>query len=286
MHTTFIHLSDTHILPPGEQHLGADPTANLRAVLGCIEAMQVEPAFVLISGDLTNGGEPEAYEQLTALTAEITERLGAPVLLNLGNHDKRIPFRQVVLGERAATDEAAPYYYSRTFGDLRVFMLDSKIPGEIHGLLGEAQLAWLADQLQNPAPSDNLGGNAGGDLIVVHHPVTPRGIPRHNDYLLADRQALHDLLVNKPILGILVGHSHASTATTFAGTMMVTAPGISMLADPSIRAGGRFLAGAGFNLCTVREGRLIVNPVILPGDQRELYRYFPKDLDAHKANNP
>jgi hypothetical protein len=27
-------------------------------------------------------------------------------------------------------------------------------------------------------------------------------------------------------------------------------------------------------ICTGREGRLIVNPVILPGQQRELYRHY------------
>jgi len=286
-HTTFIQLSDTHILPTPDALLhGTNPTANLRRVLDQIRAMQIEPAFVLVSGDLVNGGEAESYAQFNALRQEIAA-LGAPVLLNLGNHDQRVPFRQVVLGEADASDEEAPYYYCQTIGTVRIFMLDSKIPGEIHGALGERQLNWLAEQLQTPGPhaqaNAQANGHVGGDLIVVHHPVVPRGVPRHNDYLLQDADQLHDVLAGKPILGILSGHSHVSTTAIFAGTLFATAPATSALLDPSICDGGRFLEGSGFNLCTVRDGRLLVNPIFLPGEQRELFRYYANDLEAHRA---
>lgn len=76
-------------------------------------------------------------------------------------------------------------------------------------------------------------------------------------------------------LAILCGHSHVSTAALFAGTLHIAAPATAYLLDPSMRAGGRGLEGAAFNLCTVREQRLVVNPVFLPSLGRELYRHLP-----------
>jgi hypothetical protein len=103
------------------------------------------------------------------------EAFGMPILLGLGNHDQRLPFRQVILGEHR-------------------------------------------------------------------------------------------------ILGILAGHSHVVSAAPFAGTLAITAPAAGFFFDPGTTDGLRLLDGAGFNLCTVREGTLIVNPIILPGMQEERHK--------------
>ena len=63
-------------------------------------------------------------------------------------------------------------------------------------------------------------------------------------------------------------------------------PATAYQLDPSIREGGRGLEGAGFNLCTIRDGRLMVNPVMLPTSQRELYRHTKtfRSMDAAEAD--
>jgi 3',5'-cyclic AMP phosphodiesterase CpdA len=266
---TFVHLSDTHIGPRETRPYGTDTAANLRAVADRVREMALEPAFFVFSGDLSDHGQPESYTHFGEIVAESFAPFGAPVLLGLGNHDTRIPFRQVILGQTAADDETAPYFYSQPIGDLRVLMLDSKIPDEVHGLLGEQQLAWLAAELATPAP--------GGDLVVLHHPCVPRGVPRADDYLLLDAADLADVLTRTAsahVLALLCGHSHVSTTAVFAGHLHVAAAATAYLLDPSIRDGGRAVEGAGFNICTVRDARVIVNPVTLPGGQRELYRHF------------
>jgi 3',5'-cyclic AMP phosphodiesterase CpdA len=265
-HVTILHMSDPHILPNAEERLhGADTAGNLRRAAAHIRAMQITPDAVIISGDLTRSGEAEGYVHLRQLIAEELEPFGAPVLLNLGNHDLRVPFRQVILGQAAAEDEDEPYFYSRMIGPVRVIMLDSKIPESHHGALGDTQLAWLERELSEPAPA--------GNLIVIHHPVVRRGQPRAEDYVLRDADLLRQVINGRAVLGVLGGHTHVSTVAHFGDTVTATAPGIAFLLDPSIAHGGRILDGAGFNLCTVREGRLLVNPVILPGEQRELLRY-------------
>lgn len=253
---SFIQLTDLHFPPrPEDRPYGSDPVGNLRRVLARVRELAVRPACILISGDLTDDALPESYRHVKSAVAEVRELFGVPVLLGLGNHDRRIPFRQVILGEATAQDEGERYYYSTRLGDLRILMLDSLIPGELYGELGPEQLDWLAEQLREPAP--------GGDLVVLHHPVLPRGLPRAADNILSDADALREVLQSHPILGVLAGHSHVSSAAPFAGTLAITAPAVGSLFDPGTIDGIRMLDGAGFNLCTVRDGTLIVNPVIV-----------------------
>jgi Icc protein len=274
----FFHLTDTHLTSgPGDLLFGeVDPADSFRAVAAEMRRMALAPAFVVISGDLANHGTPDAYRRLQTLLAEEIGPLDAPVLLNLGNHDSRTAFREVLLGERGVPEEA-PYYYSRWFGQLRVLVLDSKVPGETYGLLGDEQLDWLGRELAQPAPE--------GEIVVVHHPVVHRGIKRHGEegLILRDRAELARLVEGRNVLGILTGHTHVVTAASFGGTTAFTGTATAFIGDPSTRDGGRMLNGAGFNLCTVRDGTLIVNSVLLPSDQRELYVYRTSDLERAAA---
>jgi 3',5'-cyclic AMP phosphodiesterase CpdA len=273
--TTFVHLSDTHIGPRDAQPYGTDTAANLRSTAKRIEEMALEPAFFVFSGDLSDKGLPESYEHFAQIIDEAFRPFGVPILLGIGNHDNRVAFRHVVLKQADANDEEEPYYFSQQIGDMRVLMLDSRIPSRVHGLLGERQRAWLREQLSSPAP--------GGDLVVVHHPCVPRGVPRPDDYLLEDAPALAEILdgpAGESVLAILCGHSHVSTTAVFAGHLHVAAAATAYLLDPTIRDGGRAVEGIGFNLCTVRDGRLVVNPVVMPGSQRELYRHYTTPVSS------
>src|SRR5215831_18059882 len=104
---TFVHLSDTHIGPKGRLQYDTDTAANLRQVASRVRDMALDPACFIISGDLSDHGEPASYQYLRELFDEVLVPFGVPVLLNLGNHDQRVPFRRVFLGEIGASDEAA-----------------------------------------------------------------------------------------------------------------------------------------------------------------------------------
>ena len=88
--TRFIHLTDLHISHPdaGDPSDKTGAVATLNRVVGLINAMERQPDFVIVSGDLTNTGHPRSY----ALLHEMLKPLQAPVVLALGNHDKRAEF--------------------------------------------------------------------------------------------------------------------------------------------------------------------------------------------------
>src|SRR5262249_19241090 len=109
---TVVHLSDTHIAPPGEIAYDTDTAENLRSVARRVREMALDPACFIVSGDLSNHGEPESYQHLARIVDEEFRPFGVPVLLGLGNHDSRLPFRRIVLGQTEATDERKPYYSS------------------------------------------------------------------------------------------------------------------------------------------------------------------------------
>lgn len=249
--TVFVHLSDPHILAGAGRLHGIDPAEQLRRTLDHLLGLPIAPVFCLITGDLTQDGAAESYRQLRALLAPLADR-GIPLLVGLGNHDCRVHFRQGFLEQKTADD--GQYYHVAEIGDLRVIVLDSLIPGEDAGELGDTQLAWLAERLARPTSCRTV--------IALHHPVALGGMPPLEKDTLRDATALAAIVREHEILGILAGHCHNPSATTFAGMLAVTAPAIVFQAIPGIE---QFATrpGNGFNLCTVRDGQLLVTTVIL-----------------------
>lgn len=256
-----VQLSDLHIVEAGTTIHGIDTAENLRQVGAALAAMDLQPAAVILTGDLTNDGEPASYRHLRDLVRDVLEPMGAPIHPVLGNHDARGPFHEC-FREVAATTES--FYYRADLPGLRLLMCDSHHPGHYTGLLGDEQLAWIDRELdgvdeQRPA------------VLALHHPSVPRGVPRPDDFLLADRAELEDVLRGRAVAAVLCGHSHVATASTFGGALHAAAPATAFLLDPSRRGSNRAYAGAGLAICTVRDGRAIVNPYVLPMDGPELH---------------
>ncbi len=249
--TTFVQLSDIHLLPGDEELLGFRPEGNLRRVVARVLSLPVAPHFCLITGDLAQDGQVASYAHLRQELAPLVAR-GIPILAGMGNHDHRAAFRQGFLGEAAANDTR--YHYTQEIDGLRLIVLDSLIPGEDEGSLGAAQLTWLADQLATPAPS--------GTIIALHHSPAPTGLGALGRLQLHDAEAFREVVAGRELLGILAGHCHTASATHFAGTLASTAPAVVFQLAPATTE-MTFAAGSGFNLCIVRDGQLLVNSVMV-----------------------
>jgi 3',5'-cyclic-AMP phosphodiesterase len=256
--TTFLHLTDLHLAPPGQLVVGIDPIRQMRGVLARIKQLDVSPTFIVVSGDLTENGSAESYHVVKGALKELEgENTDTLVLLGLGNHDDRTTFRRVVLGEEISKD-LEPYCYSRMIDGLRVIMLDSLIPGHPSGLLGATQLTWLQDELQAPAPR--------GNLIVLHHPCRLAGPAHHYPaFILRDVAALEAIVARHRdrVVGILTGHTHQANSAPFGGTLHATAPAVLRQLDYFAGEQYTTVPGGGFNLCQLDDNGLIVHPVLL-----------------------
>jgi 3',5'-cyclic-AMP phosphodiesterase len=256
---TFLQLSDLHLGPSGRLISGVDPIRQLRSVLARIERLEVAPAFIVVSGDLTDNGSAESYQVVNEVLTKLGDGV-IPVLLALGNHDDRTTFRRVVLGEERENDPG-PYYHSQLIDGLRVIVLDSTIPGEAGGALGAVQLTWLEGELQTPA--------ARGNLIVLHHPCRLAGPTHHYPAFIVREAAALEAIVERHrdrVLGVLAGHSHQANSAPFGGTLHATAPALLCQLDFFAGEEYRPVPGAGFNLCQIDDGGLIVCPVLIEGE--------------------
>lgn len=259
---TFIHLTDLHLTATVDRHVnGQYPVHKLRQILERIRTMEIKPAFLLITGDLVNEGQPTEYQMLNAMLSEL-QSFGVPVLLGMGNHDARNPFRQVVLGEQVG-DEQQPYYYSIEIDGVNVIVLDSQIPNEVPGRLDGAQLDWLANELAKPVRV--------GHLIALHHPPVSSTVALLDTMVLTNPADLAAVVANHDnVLGILSGHIHYNHVTRFQNTFSFTTPAVLYTIDPGVQKNFRALDGSGFAIGTVRNGQLFMNTVMMPGGETEL----------------
>lgn len=203
------HLSDPH-LRTGP--LAANPVAGLHAALGRILGLPTRPDAVVVTGDLTDQGEPEGYDQLADLLREVP----IPVYLATGNHDDREAFLATFAGTRHLAGQDCAFYAVDLPG-ARLLILDSLLPGSGAGRLGEAQLTWLHNQLgQDPDTPV---------LLALHHPPVAVGIPFLDRMHLLDADALAEVVSAHPrVVRVLCGHVHRTLTAPFA-TTLVTAAG-------------------------------------------------------------
>lgn len=255
-----------HLRPATAPYNGLDTATRLQGVIDAVNALETPPAFVLVSGDLTDLVEPIAsYRMLKQMLAT----LKVPVIYALGNHDERAAFREV-FADDLATFLALPgqgdaaCHGVATIGDVRVLVLDTLIPGITRGEVSAEQLAWLGRMLDQAW--------SGRTLLMLHHaplPILPQRFVRHQ---LTNPDALAAVIAPRAhvICGILHGHIHFASFGVLAGVPVCSAPGIAMGIAPDAQQGLKLTDAIGFNIGTLHDRLLVINPVITQAATREL----------------
>ena len=202
------HVSDTHLLGGSKLLYGSvESDAHLQATMDQLERSDIRPQAIVFTGDLADLGEPEAYERLKAIVEPAAERMGATIIWVMGNHDERPHYSSLLFGEQP-TDAPQDRVYD--IDGLRVIAFDTTVPGYHHGEMTDAQLEWLAAELATPAPH--------GTLLALHHPPVPTPLLWAMEMLeLHGQDRLAAVIEGTDVRGILGGHLHYSTHSTFAG---------------------------------------------------------------------
>ena len=256
------HISDTHFLSQSARLFGAvDTDANLTQALEQLERSSIHPQAIVFTGDLADLGEPDAYTRLRAIVEPVAERLGAQVIWVMGNHDERAPYSELLFdGEPIETPQDRVY----DLNGLRLISFDSTVPGYHHGELTDGQLQWLADELSTPAPH--------GTILAMHHPPIPTPLLWAMEMLeLRGQERLAKVIAGSDVRGILAGHLHYSTHSTFAGVPVSVAAATCYTLD--LTAQDRLLsgvdAGQSINIVHVYDDQL-VHSIVPVGDTTEI----------------
>ncbi len=178
-----IQITDTHLMPSGIIVNGVDPERQLRAAIADIVEKHSDADLGVMTGDLCNFGDPEAY----ALLKDILAPVPFEMRLLLGNHDDRANFRNAFPDHPVDENGFVQSHLDTPFG--RLLFLDSHAAGVIGGHYGEDRMAWL----------DSALAGAGGEPVTVfiHHPPMDCGIAHfarigmHDEGRLMQRLAAH-----------------------------------------------------------------------------------------------
>lgn len=172
------HLTDTHITSGGKFQ------KNLSNILSEISTASPKPAFVIVTGDQTEMGFTEEYEEFTSLTCS----LAIPVYNVMGNHEAKWSNWGKTGASRFWKQDP---YYSFSHNGVHFVGLDSSMWLEHHGLLGGKQLSWLKDDLKQTGTTQ--------PVVLFFH---------HGPGFLGDENELIDAIRPYNVCLILVGHGH------------------------------------------------------------------------------
>ncbi len=209
-----IHLTDTHFVAPGLKLYGLDPRARLDAAISDINRNHADAALVVVTGDLTHWGEPEAYRNF----ADSMSPLKVPAVTLVGNHDRRAECLEAL--RSAPRDPIGFVQGLRDTPAGRLLFLDTLDEASHAGQMCEARFAWFKTALAE-TPSDQP------IFVFMHHPPFPVGVHAMDEIALAERARFREVVA--PYVGhirhLFFGHVHRPIAGSWAGIPFSTLRG-------------------------------------------------------------
>ncbi|MFD5225176.1 phosphodiesterase [Microbacterium sp. NPDC058342] len=264
---TIIHLSDPHFLADGARHAGgSDSQRNLEHTLHAVRRVDPRPSAIVVTGDLTDLGEPDAYRRLRADLEPVGAELDCPIIWVAGNHDERPALRAGLFDAPPTHDPVTGVW---DLDGLRVIALDTSVPGWHHGDIDDEQRGWLAGVLREPAPH--------GTLLAMHHPPLPAHVPLFDILELRHQDELAEVIRGTDVRGILAGHLHYSSSGTFAGIPVSVASSTCYtmnLGRPAAEVNGMDAAQS-FQLVHVRPAT--ITHTVVPVAEAPTGDYFSED---------
>jgi 3',5'-cyclic AMP phosphodiesterase CpdA len=210
-----IHITDPHLVRPGEQLYGLDPCKRLTACIADINLNHGDADLCVITGDLTHWGDVDAYYGLR----DCLERLEIPLRLVVGNHDKRAEFLSVF--PRTPVDENGFVQSVLDTDGGRCLFLDTIEPGTHAGHYCAQRQDWLRRQLDDAR-------DCAAVYLFMHHPPFILRIPSMDSLAMQDRHALAELLAPyRNIRHLFFGHVHRPVSGSWRGIPFTTLRGTS-----------------------------------------------------------
>jgi 3',5'-cyclic AMP phosphodiesterase CpdA len=243
-----IQITDIHLTARGDTRFGVSQYERLAAVIRQVNERHADAAFCVLTGDLTDKGEPTSYDELRA---EL-QHLKVPYRLIPGNHDRRAALT-AAFPELGRTPGGFVQYAEDTDA-ARLLFLDSLDEGRIEGALSGDRLGWLEAQL----------GEARGKplLVFIHHPPLKTGIKMLDPLGLTNPGAFLAVLKrHESQVHVFLGHVHRSIHGAVEGVPFTAQRGISIqfaleLDEESYAA---YVAPPTFGVILVEDNQIVVH---------------------------
>jgi len=211
-----VQLTDTHLF---KDQRGTQKDVNtyesLRAVVDDVAARHGDFDALLLTGDLSQDETAESYVLLERVLAPLR---GRPIYAIPGNHDD--------LGHMQSQLAGGEFHLlsDLRLGGWRIAMLNSQVPGRVHGELGRDQIRRLDGSLR-----------AAGEHVIValHHPPVTIDSAWIDASRCYDGDALLEVLASPPVRAVVCGHVHQVFETTRQGISILTTPSTCVQFTPA-----------------------------------------------------
>ena len=200
----FIHLTDPHLVAPGETLHGIDPLQRLRQCLAHIAANHKDAEFCVITGDLADQGQPEAYRALH------DDLVNFPLKthLLLGNHDHRENFLTAFPNKTRDENRFVQSALRVECGDF--LFLDTLDQGQHAGVYCKVRQTWLSRNLAIAKNRDVL--------LFMHHPPFRIGMPQIDSISLTNPEKFAEIIDSHDrIRHLFFGHVHRPVTGSWRG---------------------------------------------------------------------
>ncbi|MET3581469.1 3',5'-cyclic AMP phosphodiesterase CpdA [Mesorhizobium robiniae] len=259
-----IHLTDLHIVAPGEALFTLDPAERLRRVIERINLDHSDAELCVITGDLTDKGLPAAY----GLLRELLQELRVPYRLLVGNHDDRQNFVQAF--PEQDRDERGFIQSVYDCAEGRLIFLDTLVQSHGYGALTDGRLEWLSARLaETPQPAA---------FLFAHHPLQSIGMPHFEPYDLLDRVAVANVLAaSSQIRHIFCGHVHVDVSGSWLDVPFSASRGVAHQIVPDlVSRDAVFIKDApAFDVALIQNGNVLLHRFRL--GEREIIGGWPKN---------
>lgn len=199
----FIHISDTHLKKELFHHYGRDPYFGLKRAIQSVNRYHSDADFVVISGDLADKGEVEAYIK----AKEILATCKIATIPIIGNHDNREVFYSI-FQESFMSDGFIQG--SVEFEGYVCIFLDTKIPNTHVGNMCEKRFAWFKNELARYSHKEVF--------VFMHHNPMDIYIKEMDAIKFQNTKKLREVfLKNQHIKYLFFGHLHMTISGIWAG---------------------------------------------------------------------
>lgn len=200
-------LTDIHYFSrPDGQLFNVNTTATLQRVLASVRASELNPKFVLATGDLVHDEGEQAYRRLD----NDLSSLAVPIYGIPGNHD-------VPNGFKAQTWSSLQFPFRVAQGAWQFFLLNTQVSNEVGGFIDRDQLVALEQGLTENSAAFSV-------LCLHHHPV-PVGSRWLDRIALANADELFAVIARFPNIKLVVwGHVHQEWDEVRAGVRLLGTP--------------------------------------------------------------
>lgn len=198
-----LHITDLHLFAEqGRELLGVVTDASLEAVLD-LALGQATPDALLVTGDVTQEGEAEAYRRAREI---VVQRFSGPSLWLPGNHDLGAPMRA-----------SGPTMNPLELGDWLIGALDTHVDGEVSGHIDGPEFECLEELLTR--------SDAPHVLICGHHPPIAVGTSWLDTQVIDNAAELLAMLErHEQVRGYLFGHIHQTFEALHGRLRIIASP--------------------------------------------------------------